>query len=68
MPFGEVDINSASSGNEKGSTADVDAQDEIVVLDGAICLKYLCMKFISWLFKTQFLRENLILVVLGKIL
>ena len=35
MPFGEVDINSASSGNEKGSTADVDAQDEIVVLDGA---------------------------------
>jgi len=25
MPFGEIDQNSVSSGNEKGSTADIDA-------------------------------------------
>ena len=37
MPFGEIDQNSGSSGNEKGSTADVEAcdQDEVIVLDGA---------------------------------
>jgi hypothetical protein len=27
MPFGEIDQNSGSSGNEKGSTADVEACD-----------------------------------------
>ena len=35
MPFGEIDQNSISSGNDKGSTADVEAHDEVIVLDGA---------------------------------
>lgn len=35
MPFGEIDQNSAYSGNEKGSTADIEAGDEVIVLDGA---------------------------------
>ena len=34
MPFGEIDQNSISSGNEKGSTADIET-DEVIVLDGA---------------------------------
>ena len=35
MPFGEIDQNSANSANEKGSTADIEAGDEVIVLDGA---------------------------------
>lgn len=38
VPFGEVDINvnSSSSGQDQGSTADFDpTSDEVIVLDGA---------------------------------